>query len=102
VEKTLRFSLERGFPADCLFFDGHFSGTPIVPGAIILGYLSGRLAETGRSILRVERMKFVRPLGPNVPFETEVRCRGNRFRADFRDREGIFATATFTLRPIHG
>lgn len=92
-----RFTEDRGFPASSRFLDGHFPGNPIVPGAVILGYLAARLAESGLSILRVNRMKFLRPLLPDTPMEVLLHQRGDAMRVDFRDADGVFATARLVL-----
>ena len=99
------FRSDSGFPADSRFLDGHFPGNPIVPGAIILAYLAARLAGTGRALGRVERMKFQRPLLPDVPFAvrlTSAPAAGRADRAEFSDESGVFATARLVLRRGHG
>lgn len=93
-----RFALEGGFPADSPFLDGHFSGNPIVPGAIILGFLATRLAERDLAIARVGRMKFRRILRPGISFEASVTERASSASAEFRDAEGVFASASLHLR----
>ena len=105
-----RFSLDGGFPADSPFLDGHFPGNPIVPGAVILGYLAARLATVDLAIAKVARMKFTRPLRPDVPMEITVVSKGRgiqaearpdfrpEFRAEFRDGEGVVASASLVLR----
>lgn len=97
-----RFSLTDGFPADSAFLDGHFPGNPIVPGAVILGYLAARLAAVDLAIAKVTRMKFIRLLRPDEPMEIMVAPRGGAggaaFRAEFRDRDGVVASANLTLR----
>lgn len=97
-----RFSLDGGFPADSPFLDGHFPGNPIVPGAVILGYLAARLATVDLAITRVARMKFTRLLRPDVPMEITVVPKahgaGAEFRVEFRDEEGVVASASLVLR----
>jgi 3-hydroxymyristoyl/3-hydroxydecanoyl-(acyl carrier protein) dehydratase len=93
-----RFSLAGGFPADSAFLDGHFPGNPIVPGAVILGYLAARLAAVDLVIAKVLRIKFTRPLRPDVPLEITVVSRGDGARAEFRDRDGVVASASLVLR----
>jgi 3-hydroxymyristoyl/3-hydroxydecanoyl-(acyl carrier protein) dehydratase len=97
-----RFSLTDGFTADSAFLDGHFPGNPIVPGAVILGYLAARLAAADLAIAKVTRMKFTRLLRPDVPMEVTVVSRGGgggpEFRAEFRDRNGVVAFASLILR----
>ncbi len=93
-----RFSLDGGFPADSPFLDGHFPGNPIVPGAVILAYLAARLAAVDLAIAKVTRMKFLRLLHPDVPMEITVVSRGRGARAEFRDGEGVVASASLILR----
>ena len=101
-----RFSLPDGFPEDSRFLDGHFPGNPIVPGAVILGYLAARLATVDLAIAKVTRMKFIRLLRPDVPMEITVVSKGRgvqaeawpEFRAEFRDGEGVVASASLVLR----
>ena len=101
-----RFCSPSGFPADSRCLDGHFPGNPIVPGAVILAYLAGRLAETGRALARIERMKFQRVLLPGVPFEVRLTSGAGGGatgdRAEFRDDKGVFATARVVLRAGNG
>ena len=93
-----RFTLPGGFPENSRFLDGHFPGNPIVPGAVILGYLAARLATVDLTIAKVSRMKFTRPLRPDVPVEITVAYSGHRVRAEFRDEEGVVASANLVLR----
>jgi 3-hydroxyacyl-[acyl-carrier-protein] dehydratase len=96
------FRSASGFPAESRCLDGHFPGNPIVPGAVILAYLSARLAGTGRALERVDRMKFQRTLLPGVPFEVRVAPGANADRAEFLDDKGVFATARVVLRHGNG
>ena len=59
----------QGVPSDSRFLDGHFPGNPIVPGAILLGMAADALATQGRELQGVRRVKFLRPLPPETPFE---------------------------------
>jgi 3-hydroxymyristoyl/3-hydroxydecanoyl-(acyl carrier protein) dehydratase len=93
-----RFSLPSGFPKDSCFLDGHFPGNPIVPGAVILGTLAARLAAVDLAVARVIRMKFIRLLRPNVPIEITVVSKGRGVHAEFRDGEGVVASASLLLR----
>ena len=93
------FSADTGIPADSRFLDGHFPGNPIVPGAMILGWLADRLAPSGRAIARVDRVKFARPLGPGTPFHVVLKSGS---KAEFRDADGMFAMARLVLRQRDG
>jgi hypothetical protein len=92
------FSLPGGFPEDSRFLDGHFPGNPIVPGAVILGCLAARLEAVDLVIAEVTRMKFIRLLRPDVPVEISVASRGRGVQAEFRDGEGLLASASLVLR----
>ncbi len=96
------FESDAGFPAGSRFFDGHFPGRPIVPGAIILARLAECLAAGGRSIERVERMKFSRPLLPDVPFAIRLVPGAAADRVEWRDADGVLATARVVLRARDG
>lgn len=93
-----RFSLVDGFPASSAFLDGHFPGNPIVPGAVILGALAAQLAAVDLAIAKVGRMKFIRLLRPDVAMEITVVSKGDGIRAEFRDHDGVVASASLTLR----
>jgi len=93
-----RFFLPGGFPADSRFLDGHFPGNHIVPGAVILGCLAARLEMVDLAIAKVTRMKFTRLLRPDVPVEITVVSRGRGVQAEFRDGEGVVASASLVLR----
>jgi 3-hydroxymyristoyl/3-hydroxydecanoyl-(acyl carrier protein) dehydratase len=96
------FRNEMGFSAESRFLDGHFPGEPIVPGAISLSFLAACLAGTGRTLARIERMKFSRILRAEVPFELRLTRSGGRVRAEWCDDRGVFATARLVLRPVDG
>jgi len=78
-----------GFAPDAPIFDGHFDGHPIVPGAYLLALAIAaaheRLAADG-SPLRVDgvvRAKFLRPLGPQMPFDIALRPAADPLRLRF-------------------
>jgi 3-hydroxyacyl-[acyl-carrier-protein] dehydratase len=96
------FRSHSGVPADSRCLDGHFPGRPIVPGAVMLAFLAARLAETGRAVARIDRVKFRRTLLPGVPFEVRLTPAGARSRAEWQDASGVFATALVVLRPADG
>ena len=96
---ALRFAEDEGFPASSRFFSGHFPGDPVVPGAVIMGYLAARLGEHGFSLNRIERMKFIRPILPAVPIETLVEERESTARLEIRDRKGVLVRGRLRLAP---
>ena len=99
---ALQFQHGPGFARDRRFFEGHFPDNPIVPGAVLLAQLSADLATQGQRVTRVIRMKFLRPLGPDQPFDIALTPAGQDWRADFRDADGAFARAVVQIAPIDG
>jgi len=94
-----------GYPPDAPIFDGHFDGHPIVPGAWLLALAIDaareRLAADG-SPLRVGgvlRAKFLRPLGPGVPFEIVLATSSDprRLRFELRAAGGVCASGLLAL-----
>jgi hypothetical protein len=57
------------------------------------------LAAVDLAIATVSRMKFIRLLRPNVPIEITVASKGGGVLAEFRDQDGVVASASLTLRP---
>jgi len=53
---------------------GHFPGSPVVPGALLLDAVISAAETKGRCRVReVLRMKFHRPLGPDTAFSIRLR-----------------------------
>ncbi|MEO1491762.1 MAG: hypothetical protein AAFV19_06375 [Pseudomonadota bacterium] len=94
---ALSFANETGFPAQSRFLDGHFPGNPVVPGAVILAYLTRCLAAKEIQITRIERMKFQRPLLPDQPFSIDIARNGANAKVQFQDGQGAFAVARVVL-----
>ena len=94
------FTHPQGFPADSPFLEGHFPGNPVVPGAMMLGYLADCLSGVGLAIDRVRRMKFRRPLPPGRAIEVKLVERDGEASVEFRDADGVVASGTLVLRPF--
>lgn len=90
-----------GVPSGAPCLDGHFPGNPIVPGAVLLGYAANALRENGLEIAALSRMKFMRPLLPQTPFEIEVSQTARAATLFWRVDGATIAQARVTLRP-HG
>ena len=86
-----------GYARDRRFFDGHFPGNPIVPGAVLLAQVSADLARTGQRITQLKRMKFLRPLGPDQSFQIQIVPSGQDWKVDFTDDQGTFAHAVVQI-----
>ncbi|MEM7744628.1 MAG: hypothetical protein AAF409_13055 [Pseudomonadota bacterium] len=89
-----------GYAVDEAFFDGHFPAAPLVPGAILVAQLAAHLEKSALSIGRLKRMKFIRPLLPETPFQITCSGGGSDWQARFTDADGPFAQARFQVVPI--
>jgi 3-hydroxyacyl-[acyl-carrier-protein] dehydratase len=72
TENTPEMSFEVGrvIRADHPSLAGHFPGTPIVPGVVILDEVAAALAEwrAGCHLMGIRSAKFLLPLRPEQPF----------------------------------
>lgn len=89
------FVSQHGYPASEAFFDGHFPGNAIVPGAMLVAQLAAHLEACDLELRSIARLKFIRPLGPDTHFEILLKRAGDDWHADFRDEIGVFVTARF-------
>jgi 3-hydroxyacyl-[acyl-carrier-protein] dehydratase len=66
----MSFKVGRVIRADHPSLAGHFPGTPIVPGVVILDEVAAALAEwrAGCHLMGIRSAKFLLPLGPEQPF----------------------------------
>jgi len=97
---TLCVRFDEGLPGDAPFLDGHFPRNPIVPGAVLLGYAANALSERGFEITTVMRVKFLRPLLPDEPFEIVVDGNADTASVVWREGESAIAQARVTLRAL--
>jgi 3-hydroxyacyl-[acyl-carrier-protein] dehydratase len=80
--RQLSANLERGtVKADHPMLAGHFPDRPIVPGAWLLAWIvataTRQLTAESRSIAGIKRVKFLRPLSPDQPFECTLTLRAS-------------------------
>jgi 3-hydroxymyristoyl/3-hydroxydecanoyl-(acyl carrier protein) dehydratase len=77
---------------------GHFSGNPIVPGALILTYVQeAAVKATGGYVIGVMLAKFHAPLKPAQPFKIELQANGPEV-VRFRVMTGEILVANGDLR----
>jgi len=64
------FDVSRAIRADHPSLPGHFPGTPVVPGVVILDEILGALLEwrQGCHLTGIRTVKFLAPLKPEQPF----------------------------------
>jgi 3-hydroxymyristoyl/3-hydroxydecanoyl-(acyl carrier protein) dehydratase len=84
--------------------DGHFPGNPIVPGAVLLGLAEQALRDIGYEIKCVQRMKFLRQLIPDQPYEItlEIGAGGTLAKLAWISGTETLANARVELRPTNG
>jgi 3-hydroxyacyl-[acyl-carrier-protein] dehydratase len=69
------------FAQDHPAFAGHFPGTPIVPGVLLLAEALARLGVSAAAPLQCSRIlsaKFLRPVHPGEIVDVELRARDTR------------------------
>ncbi len=91
-----------GVAANAAFLEGHFPGNAIVPGAIFLGFLSQALNDQGYEIKKVQRMKFIRQLLPEKPFEIRLDMGETYSKAFWISLDQTIAEARIELQSIDG
>jgi 3-hydroxyacyl-[acyl-carrier-protein] dehydratase len=66
----MNFEGRRTISADHPSLPGHFPGTPIVPGVVILDEILAALTEWrgGSRVTSIRAVKFLAPLKPQQPF----------------------------------
>ena len=88
--------------ADFTGFRGHFPGHPILPAFVQLMMAECAVRLRSRrpwSLRRVERGKFLKPIGPNEPVTVcwQEQPRGDGLRCSFALRVGAEKVAVFTM-----
>lgn len=91
-----------GLGSESRFFDGHFPGTPIVPGAVLMGLLAQTCKEHGYGLERIARIKFLQPLEPDMPFEMQLVPQGKTWTAVIKSDARVIAMASCVLSVGHG
>ncbi len=90
-------------PADHPALPGHFPGTPIVPGVVLLDHvLQAIQAHFGCRLLSIASVKFLQPVLPDDVVDLEIRISpvAAEHRAHFRGVRAATAVieGVFTLR----
>ncbi|MFV0475486.1 MAG: hypothetical protein ACK5MQ_14950 [Pikeienuella sp.] len=86
-----------GARRDAPCFDGHFPGAPITPGAVLIAHAARALREAGSPLSRIMRVKFMRPLPPETPFEIEIERRGDMAKLRWISGGELLAQARVAL-----
>lgn len=76
------FSLQLTVPPDLIYFDGHFTDVPVVPGVCQVKWVVDALQEHTGAPLKIESMeavKFFNLLFPGQAFIMNVRRKGEKW-----------------------
>ncbi len=87
------FHRAQGFAPTERFFEGHFEGTPIVPGAMLLAYADQCLSRMSKGIETVLRVKFLSPLGPDTPLTLRISLDQDTARLRWMTSDTVIAQA---------
>ena len=81
----MTFETSRTIPADHPSLAGHFPGTPIVPGVVILDEVACALAEwrKGSRLIAIPFAKFLAPIKPEQLFIIALDASKNENQIDF-------------------
>jgi 3-hydroxymyristoyl/3-hydroxydecanoyl-(acyl carrier protein) dehydratase len=83
----MRFEVQRMIGADHPSLPGHFPGTPIIPGVVILDEVFAALTEWRRDsrVIVISAVKFLAPLNPDRSFIVSLAARDDtQDQVDFR------------------
>lgn len=102
---TSRTELDLCVPADHPTLPGHFPGSPVVPGVVLLDRVIGATETWLGADVRVLGLPQVKFLSPLLPDETaravlELQNFTVRFRIEYGDRliaQGLFALSRETV-----
>lgn len=86
-----RAELELRVPADCPWFEGHFSQMPILPGVIQVGWAvhyAHALFGFGPGVTGLEQVKFKRPVGPAAHLVLTLKPDAAKRRVRYEYKEG--------------
>lgn len=98
----MQLSKSDGICAKSRFLDGHFPGNPIVPGAVLLGLAEQALQDIGYEIKTIQRLKFLRQLSPEQPYEIEIEISLPLAKIAWISGTETLANARVELRPTDG
>ncbi|MGH6624305.1 MAG: hypothetical protein ACREBN_10050 [Burkholderiaceae bacterium] len=93
---TVRFVIDPAHPA----LAGHFPGAPIVPAAVLLERVERELSQAGKTLLAVERMKFLRPVAPGESVELTLdQLHSSSGAMDLRVGSAVVARGRWLCQP---
>lgn len=85
-------------PEDLLYFDGHFTGSPVVAGVVQLKWVCDtvtRLSGRAVSLTGMEAVKFHQLLFPNQTFTLELKRKGAKWLYKITSGEAKIASGRF-------
>jgi 3-hydroxymyristoyl/3-hydroxydecanoyl-(acyl carrier protein) dehydratase len=82
-----RLVLELHVAPDCLWFQGHFPGHPILPGVVQIGWAAwfgARWLGCDTPPRSLSRIKFRRPIGPDSRLSLHLRRSRGKLHYEYR------------------
>lgn len=86
-------------PDDFFFCRGHFPGQPIVPGAVVAGWMleaAGLAGDSAAALHELQNLKFRSPLAPGDAVAVRAEAAASGFRVTVRSGERLCADAIFS------
>jgi hypothetical protein len=99
-----RLAVRLRFPSDSVYFDGHFPAFRLLPAVAQLEWVLrfGRELDLPEELEEIVRLKFSKPILPEVPLRLELQRGEDGSRLDFRylhqDTEEVFSSGRLKLR----
>ena len=90
---TLRTQTQFLIPHNHPSLDGHFPGSPIVPGVVVLDavFAAARVAFNVASMTGIEQVKFLAPLLPDETANIGIELEDSRVRFSVNRGEDVIA-----------
>lgn len=94
-----RTELDLEVPAAIPWFEGHFPGTPVLPGVVLIGWAvhhAHTLHGLGPAIAALEQVKFKRPVLPGARLTLVLKpdAAARKLRYEYRDAAGPYSSGT--------
>ncbi len=83
------------------YFEGHFPGDSILPGAALLQLVLGRMADAAEAeVIGLPRVRFLQPVRPGARLTMTTERAGDQVAVAIAQAGQAAATITLTTRPI--
>lgn len=88
-------TLELHIPKDCVFFNGHFPGNPILPGVVqvnwAINFAAKLLGVNKESITEIAQLKFTQVILPNTHLYLSLTLENNQLAFRYFNPECVYS-----------